>query len=396
VVKVRVRNFQSIKDASLKIEGLTVVTGANNSGKTSLMRAIRGVFENSPYGSLLRKGEDKITVDIAFEDGKTVTWYKGPKDNAYEINGYKIAGVGRGAPEELKDLGVFPIVASNNTVWPQVANQFDGTIFLLNRSGSVLAEALSDVEKVGKLTSALRLSEKDRRTVNSELKVRRKDLKEQEEKVSRFEGFETLEEQVENLSEQKKTLSEQVIRHSKVKGLYERLKGCEKAVKTFEGFNPNLAPEKEKLLRLDKATKLVKRLDTSYTKASFLYAQYSSFRLFELPLKEEITKYQGSILKVKSFKRSLETKQEKLLKYKTFEIPELHKETEILSQKSRFERSSSYLQRLSRGVEGLREFSQQKENLITKQEKVLSLVSELLGNMGECPVCRTPHGGHCD
>ena len=34
-LKVRVRNFQSIEDATLVIDGLTVVTGTNNAGKSA-------------------------------------------------------------------------------------------------------------------------------------------------------------------------------------------------------------------------------------------------------------------------------------------------------------------------------------------------------------------------
>ena len=43
-------NFQSLKDVTAVIDGMTVVTGPNNSGKTALMRA---VFEDgSVQGAL--------------------------------------------------------------------------------------------------------------------------------------------------------------------------------------------------------------------------------------------------------------------------------------------------------------------------------------------------------
>ena len=41
-VTARVQNFQSVEDATIVIDGLTVITGTNNSGKTAVMRAIRG------------------------------------------------------------------------------------------------------------------------------------------------------------------------------------------------------------------------------------------------------------------------------------------------------------------------------------------------------------------
>lgn len=393
--KVRVRNFQSIKDATVKVDGLTVITGANNSGKTALMRAIRGVFENSPFGSLLRKGEDRITVDLEFEDGRTVTWEKGPKDNSYTIDGYKLAGVGRGAPDELKELGIHPIVAANNTVWPQVANQFDGTIFLLNRSGAVLAEALSDVEKVGKLTSALRLSEKDRKSISSELKVRRKDLKEQEETVSLYDGFENLEDQVEDLLKQKETLSKQLAEYEKVKGLYERLKGSQRAVMAFDGFQSDILPEKERIQKINRAYNLCVRLQTSKEKAESTYAKYKDFQELELPKEEKVLKTVSAIKQVSKFSEQLAGKQQICAKYSGFLVPDLPSEKNFQQSMNHKELARSLYSKLMKAEESSKEFSGLAHNLKEKQVKVLSLVDELLGDLGECPVCKKPHDGGC-
>ena len=393
--KVRVRNFQSIKDSKITVEGLTVITGANNSGKTSLMRAIRGVFENSPFGSLLRKGEDKITVDLEFDDGRTVTWEKGPKHNAYTIDGYKLSGVGRGAPEELKELGVHSMVAANNLIWPQVANQFDGTIFLLNRPGSVLAEALSDVEKVGKLTSALRLAEKDRRNVNSELKVRRKDLIEQEEKLSKYEGFKSLEETMESLHSQRKTLSKRSSEYNLIKGLYERLEGCRKAVRAFEGFNQNMLPEKERVQKIHRAHTLVQRLNISKGKADQNYSFYKGFKEFELPQENEFLGLSESIKKVSKFSLLRSRKKEAYEKYLNFSAPTLPKEEELRAQITLKEVLIGFLKSKKRGESLKEEFKSHSENLIEKQSLVVALVEELLGDLGECPVCRKPHNGGC-
>ena len=105
-VQVRVQNFQSIEDASVTIDGLTVVTGANHSGKTAFMRAIRGVFTNAPPGPLVRHGCAYLSVSLVFDDGTSVLWEKGWEKpgrkgktiNRYTVNGKQIATVGRGVP----------------------------------------------------------------------------------------------------------------------------------------------------------------------------------------------------------------------------------------------------------------------------------------------------------
>lgn len=188
-VTVRIRNVQSIRDATLRVEGFTVVTGPNNSGKTASQRAVRGVFTNASPGPLVRHGESHLTVDLTFDDGRTVKWEKGEKVNRYTVDGKVLSTVGRGAPPEVTALGVGEVKAGSDRLWPQIAEQFGGVLFLVDRPGSVVAEALSDVDKVGRFTEALRLAESDRRSVGAELKVRRTDLLAAEQELA---GFDTL------------------------------------------------------------------------------------------------------------------------------------------------------------------------------------------------------------
>lgn len=184
MIKVRVQNCQSIRDASIVVDGFTVVTGQNNSGKTAFMRACRGVFTNAPAGALVRHGESHLTVTMEFENGDVLVWEKGPKVNRYTLNSKTYEQGGRGAaaiPDEIRALGVYGVSLSNkDVVWPQFATQFSGgqfsgPVFLLDKPGSVMAEVIADVERVGKLSTALKAAESDRRAAASELKIRRED-----------------------------------------------------------------------------------------------------------------------------------------------------------------------------------------------------------------------------
>ena len=183
-IQVRVRNFQSIEDATISIDGFTVITGSNNGGKSALMRAVRGVFTNAPSGPLVRRGTAHLTVDLDLGDGNTITWIKGwnkPDQkggtvNRYMLNGKELDNVGRGCPEEVLNLGIHSLQAgAEKALWPQIADQFTGTLFLVGSPGSVTAEAIADVERVGKLANALKMAESDQRAVASVLKLRRKD-----------------------------------------------------------------------------------------------------------------------------------------------------------------------------------------------------------------------------
>lgn len=175
-VRIRVRGYQSIADAEIEVSGLTVVTGQNNSGKSALIRAVQGTFTNARGTRFVRNGRDQCTVDVVFSDGRSVTWEKGDGGPCYKVDGKTLNKVGQGVPPEVEALGVVPITAAGRDIWPQFAPQFTGQVFLLDQPGSVLAESIADVTRVGVLNEALRQSQSDRRTSTSELKVRQADV----------------------------------------------------------------------------------------------------------------------------------------------------------------------------------------------------------------------------
>lgn len=193
-IRVRVRNFQSIADSVVDISGLTVVTGQNNSGKSALIRAISAMATNESAKGLLRNGEKTLSVELTFPDGTEVKWEKGGTVNQYTLNGKVFSGVGAGVPEEIKALGLGPIEAGGQEIWPQVASQFKGSLFLLDKSGAVFAEAVSDVERVGLLADASRKAESDARTAKSEYKVRLKDEIALRNQLQKFDGIQETEE----------------------------------------------------------------------------------------------------------------------------------------------------------------------------------------------------------
>ena len=61
-MKIKVENFQSIKNAEIEVEGLTVICGDNSIGKSALARAFNGVFTNLRGNAHVRKGEPYLCV----------------------------------------------------------------------------------------------------------------------------------------------------------------------------------------------------------------------------------------------------------------------------------------------------------------------------------------------
>jgi hypothetical protein len=196
---VHVENFQSLSDVTVAVDGFTVVTGTNNTGKSALMRAIRGAFQNARGTSYIRHGQTKAVVEITFDDGRKLRWEKGKGAGdkpTYIIDGGSPIHPGQAVPDEVRALGVKPIMVGGREVWPQFAPQFTGQIFLLDQPGSVLAEAVSDVNHVAQLNDALRFAESDKRSASAELKIRLADQVTLETAVKKYDGLDDLDAEI--------------------------------------------------------------------------------------------------------------------------------------------------------------------------------------------------------
>lgn len=310
-VHVRIQNFQSIEDASIEVDGFTVVTGPNNSGKSALMRAIRGVFTNAPAGSLVRHGTPHLTVDITFEDG-VVRWEKGKKLNRYTVNGKVLDNVGRGVPSEVSDIGLQEVKAASDRLWPQIAEQFGGVLFLVDRPGSVVAEALSDVERVGKLSDALRLSESDRRSTAAELKIRRKDAVALEEELVAFEGLDDAALAVEALTATGEALAFLDVEVQEVANLSSQLGASRSVVASLDGFDPEVVPttaEAGEVQQLQAEIREVRGLENQLSASRGAVTQaeavLAASEKHPLPRSSNVEKVVKGIVQVREFRGSL-------------------------------------------------------------------------------------------
>jgi DNA repair exonuclease SbcCD ATPase subunit len=358
-VQVRVQNFQSIEDASVTIDGLTVVTGANHSGKTAFMRAIRGVFTNAPPGPLVRHGCAHLSVSLVFDDGTSVLWEKGWEKpgrkgktiNRYTVNGKQIATVGRGVPPEVEGLGVREISAASDRVWPQIAQQFDGTLFLVNRPGSAIAEALSDVKRVGALSAALKASEKDRRSANAELKIRRKDIESHKVSAERFDGLDPVADQIRLLVNDLAGIQAKGEEINEITRLRAGLESATQAAQDLDGFASVSIPE---------------------TKAP--------------KIKQAITKvggYAARLHKAREAHRKLQGFGEVSLPESVGPAAAKKQRAEVADLRERHVTATGNVGSLESTL----------ASTVTQLAEAEAEVKRLLGDRGECPTCNTIHEG---
>ena len=74
VTRIEIENIKAITHAELKLAGrtLTVIRGANGTGKSSILDAIASIFEGGSDPSLIRQGAKSGRVRIELSDGKVI------------------------------------------------------------------------------------------------------------------------------------------------------------------------------------------------------------------------------------------------------------------------------------------------------------------------------------
>lgn len=94
-LKVNLENFQSISKASLEfVQGINIIVGQSNSGKSAILRAIKGAVLN-PSGSqkYIKNGTKSFNVNVEYE-GNSIGWSRDSKSPKYTINGEEYLKVG--------------------------------------------------------------------------------------------------------------------------------------------------------------------------------------------------------------------------------------------------------------------------------------------------------------
>lgn len=150
--QIEVVNIMGIEQLKFVPGNVTVVSGRNGAGKTSVLEAIRSVLKGGHDASLLRAGAEKGSVRILLEDGtemvKTIT----PESSNLRVV-HPVAGrvsKGQALVDSLVDsLGVDPMALLNCP--PQKRAEYLADVMALDVPEAALREAAGRPVAVGKL-----------------------------------------------------------------------------------------------------------------------------------------------------------------------------------------------------------------------------------------------------
>jgi len=278
VIEVEVENFQSVEKVRFKIDGFTALVGRSNIGKSALVRAIQSALTGASGTDFVRHGsscERRLKENKKCKCQTTVrlrtprielVWEKGDAVNRYTITRPGQAPVpydkvDRGTPDFLQpDFAPVKIGDSSNLI--QVSEQFS-PIFLLNTSGSVVADVLSDVARLDAINEATRLVTKDRKEASSTRTVRERDVGELARDLTAYDGLDLCVADVQRIEAKHADILarqaefhevQRMARHMEVlipsilaihETLKPKLPNIETVTKTWERFDKNFEFERE-------------------------------------------------------------------------------------------------------------------------------------------------------
>jgi hypothetical protein len=155
--KIVLENFMSHARTEIDLaEGLTVLVGPNNCGKSAVVAALEAVCGNTRGNFMIRHGERRCRVTVV-TDEHVVAWER-TRDNArYEIDGKRVDRLRGGLPDDLHDFLRLPAVEDDGKEFDVHVGAQKSPIFLLDEPASSAATFFASSSDAGKLLRMQRL-----------------------------------------------------------------------------------------------------------------------------------------------------------------------------------------------------------------------------------------------
>lgn len=172
--RVILKNFQSHKYSTIELdEGLNVIVGPSDSGKSAIIRGIKWALYNEPLGDYyIREGETEASVTLEFSNNIKVERLRNKSRNAYILynrEGDEIVfeGFGNKVPQEIIDILAIKKIPldSNETNAINLGEQLEGA-FLLSEKGSIRASAIGRLVGVNLIDDTLKDTLRDIRSIS--------------------------------------------------------------------------------------------------------------------------------------------------------------------------------------------------------------------------------------
>lgn len=164
---IRLHNIQSHPDTAIDLtDGLNVIVGLSDAGKSAIMRALLWAITGRPLGDgLCRRGEKEYSVAIKLNCGAVITRRKTTSENQYIVEAPGVPtetfnAVGKDVPQEIQAL-------FNMDIRTQVHRQ-KARPFLLDESSGDVSRFINEIARLDDIDASLKWLNSDIRSNRQE------------------------------------------------------------------------------------------------------------------------------------------------------------------------------------------------------------------------------------
>lgn len=248
--KIKIENFQSHKDTELSFsDGLNVIVGPSDQGKSAIIRAIKWVLYNEPRGTdFIRQGANSSKVSLELSNGYVITRERTPSKNRYTLkdpegNVSIFEGFGNEVPLEIVKAHGIPKVVLDMDIRASlnIGEQLEGP-FLLSESGAIRAKAIGRLTGLHIIDQSIRDCATDIRRENQTCDRVRNEIDGIDKKLEEYKNIMELGNRLED--------SEKII--AKMEALMAKVDVLENKKHSLQSIDTEYLAESEILSRLDK------------------------------------------------------------------------------------------------------------------------------------------------
>src|SRR5688572_22086001 len=174
--KITLENFMAHARTVIELaDGLTVLVGPNNCGKSAVVEALRTLCCNDNADHLLRHGAKQCCITVETDDGHVISWKRKGATVSYEIDGQAQHRLKRSVPDDLHELLRLPKVTTPAGDTFDVHFGLQKTpIFLLDedaceRKAAAFFAASSDAEKLMEMQAKHREKVRNAKALHKDL-----------------------------------------------------------------------------------------------------------------------------------------------------------------------------------------------------------------------------------
>jgi exonuclease SbcC len=225
-----IKNFQSHKKTALEFHpGINVITGASDSGKTAIIRALRWLVYNRPTGEAFRSswgGETTVSLSL---DNYSIQRTKDKAQNSYWLDSMEFKAFGTDVPEEIQQ------VLNLNDI--NIQQQLDRP-FLLDDSPGEVAAHFNRVAHLDIIDKGLQNVQKWTRTIEQDIKSgEQQQIMLQKDLVS-YDYLEKMEVDIEVLEQMESQRTTTIQQKQKIQSLVDNIEEVQKQIKTSSELLP--------------------------------------------------------------------------------------------------------------------------------------------------------------